>query len=388
MRRLLTGLLLAAALVGTAAAAQPARVLAVEWEAGGGKLRWVSPTTLQPVGPAALNVGGAPANVVAVSPDKKLAAIGGGIEGRLRFVRLASLRQQGLLWLRGRSVLKGIWSSPQRLVVLLGDTSPEVVVIEPSTRKIIRREQLGGVVTRRPPGRRSPVDARDAACPDRSRAPRGDRRRRLGPDRRGPGHHGRDRATGEARRRGEVRVAGAGRERLTRGRAGTGSARRDRPREPRGARATARHQDHGPRGEADRGLVASRRLARREHGRVLRLVVRRSGKHTTTGVRIVDVATGATRMLDAKAASLTRAGYDAPRPRQRPAARLRARRHASLRAARRRGHRLHPGRGSLRLRRQRQQHALRRRRRHRRACRRSRAHGQADDRLRPLDSAA
>ena len=53
MRRLLTGLLLAAALAGTAAAAQPARVLAVEWEAGGGKLRWVSPTTLRPVGPAA-----------------------------------------------------------------------------------------------------------------------------------------------------------------------------------------------------------------------------------------------------------------------------------------------------------------------------------------------
>ena len=88
MRRLLTGLLLAAALTGTAAAAQPARVLAVEWEAGGGKLRWVSPTTLRPVGPAVLNVGGAPAEVVATSPDGSIAAIGGGADGRLRFVRL------------------------------------------------------------------------------------------------------------------------------------------------------------------------------------------------------------------------------------------------------------------------------------------------------------
>ena len=33
-----------------------------------------------------------------------------------------------------------------------------------------------------------------------------------------------------------------------------------------------------------------------------------AGKQATTGVRLVDVATGATRMLDAKAASLTRAG--------------------------------------------------------------------------------
>ena len=145
MRRLLTGLLLAAMLVGTAAAAQPARVLAVEWEAGGGKLRWVSPTTLRPVGPAVLNVGGGPANIVAVSPDRTLAAVGGGVEGRLRFVRLSPLRQEGLLWLRGRSVLKGIWSSPRRLVVLLGNAPPEVVVVDPSTRKVVSRQQLSGV---------------------------------------------------------------------------------------------------------------------------------------------------------------------------------------------------------------------------------------------------
>ena len=130
MRQLLTGLLVAAALVGTAGATQPERVLAVEWQAGGGKLRWVSPTTLRPVGPAVLNVGGAPANVVAVSPDGAIAAIGGGAEGRLRFVRLGTLRQEGLLWLGEGSAFKGVWPAPRRLVVLLGGTRAEVVMID------------------------------------------------------------------------------------------------------------------------------------------------------------------------------------------------------------------------------------------------------------------
>ncbi len=145
MRRLLTGLLLAAALVGTATASQPgSRVLAVEWQAGGGKLRWVSPTTLRPVGPAALNVGGAPADIAAVSPDGAVAAIGGGAEGRLRFVRLGTLRQEGLLWLGEGSVFKGVWAAPRRLTVLVGGNRPEVVVIDPKARKVLRREQLTG----------------------------------------------------------------------------------------------------------------------------------------------------------------------------------------------------------------------------------------------------
>lgn len=145
MKRLLTGLLLAAALVGTAAAAQPERVLSVEWQAGGGKLRWVSPTTLRPVGPAVLNVGGAPANVAAVSPDGAVVAIGGGARGRLRFVRLDGLRQQGLLWLGDGFVTEGVWGSSGRLVVLLAGAPPEIVVIEPATRRVLRREQLAGV---------------------------------------------------------------------------------------------------------------------------------------------------------------------------------------------------------------------------------------------------
>ena len=47
--------------------------------AGGGKLRWVSPTTMRSVGSAVMNVGGAPADILAMSPDGALAAIGGGV---------------------------------------------------------------------------------------------------------------------------------------------------------------------------------------------------------------------------------------------------------------------------------------------------------------------
>ena len=147
MTRLLTGLLLAAVLAGTAAAAaaKPERVLAVEWQAGGGKLRWVSPTTMRPAGSAALNVGGAPAGVVATAPDGTLAAIGGGENGRLRFVRLDGLRSAGLMPLGGASVFKGVWSAPDRLVVLLGGETAEVVVVDPMTRRVLRREPLSGL---------------------------------------------------------------------------------------------------------------------------------------------------------------------------------------------------------------------------------------------------
>ncbi len=144
MKRLVTGLLLAAALTGTAAGAQPQRVLAVEWEAGGGKLRWVSPTTLQPVGPAGLNVGGAPANVVAVSPDGALAALGGGANGRLRIVRLAALRQTGFVWLGGGSVLAASWTTPNRLVAVTGGSPAEAVVVDLRDRRIVRRVNLDG----------------------------------------------------------------------------------------------------------------------------------------------------------------------------------------------------------------------------------------------------
>jgi len=147
MKRLLTGLLLVAVLAGTSAAAvtKPERVLAVEWQAGGGKLRWVSPTTMRPVGTTVLNVGGAPADILATSPDGALAAIGGGENGRLRFVRLDGLRPAGLMWLGGAAAFKGIWSMPDRLVVLVGGETAEVVTIDPAARLVLHREPLPGL---------------------------------------------------------------------------------------------------------------------------------------------------------------------------------------------------------------------------------------------------
>jgi hypothetical protein len=147
MKRLLTGLLLIAVLAGTAAAgiAKPERVLAVEWQAGGGKLRWVSPTTMRPVGSAVLNVGGAPAEMLATSPDRAFAAIGGGQNGRLRFVRLDGLRPAGLMWLGGASAFKGIWSTPDRLVVLVGGETAKVVIVDPAARRVLHRQPLPGL---------------------------------------------------------------------------------------------------------------------------------------------------------------------------------------------------------------------------------------------------
>jgi hypothetical protein len=308
MRRLLTGLLLAVVLVGTAAAAQPARVLAVEWEAGGGKLRWVSPTTLRPVGSAVLNVGGGPADVVAVSPDRTLVAVGGGVEGRLRFVRLGPLRQEGLLWLRGRSVLKGIWSSPRRLVVLLGNAPPEVVVVDPSTRKVVRRQQLSGVTM-------GAVRAGDRLLT--LLTPRD----RIGPVR-------------------LAVIAGDGSVQTLAVPGITGGAAQ--PAEPGG---TARFASPGLVAEGSRAVVlgpdrlveidlatlgvrgqqldtrTTSRAAKRVEGWGRGAVWLRGdtvaysgwsseadGKQATTGVRVVDIKTGATRLLDAAATSVTRAG--------------------------------------------------------------------------------
>ncbi len=97
MRRVLTALLIAAVVTGIAGAADANRVLAIEWAAGGGQLRWVSETTLKPADAVSLNVGGAPASVSAISPDGSLVALGGGDGGRLRVVELSSLEEVALV---------------------------------------------------------------------------------------------------------------------------------------------------------------------------------------------------------------------------------------------------------------------------------------------------
>src|SRR5687768_16267055 len=98
MKRLVSALLVAGALVSSSGAATPERVLAVEWQAGGGQLRWVAATTLRPFGSASVNVGGAPIDVSAVSPDGSLAALGGG-RSRVRLLGLQPLRSIGFVGL-------------------------------------------------------------------------------------------------------------------------------------------------------------------------------------------------------------------------------------------------------------------------------------------------
>jgi len=144
MRRVLTALLVAAVVAGAAGAAATNRVLAIEWKAGGGQLRWVSATTLRPAGPSSLNVGGAPFRLLALSPDRTQAALGGGTGGRLRLVHLQSLRGTGLMRLGGFSAAGALWLARDRLVVLTSGDEPEVVVLDPHTRRTLSRTRLAG----------------------------------------------------------------------------------------------------------------------------------------------------------------------------------------------------------------------------------------------------
>ncbi len=170
MRRLGTALLLAAVLVGAAGAtATVDKVLAVEWRAGGGQLRWVSARTLQPAGGPVVNLGGAPANLIAVSPDGRTGALGGGENGRLRLLDLRRPRSLALLRVGDEFVVAGIWPARDRLVVMLGGMGAEVAVVDPTTRRVVSRRTLRGTaVTTLAAGRRllallAPRDAIGAA---------------------------------------------------------------------------------------------------------------------------------------------------------------------------------------------------------------------------------
>jgi len=144
MRRVLTALLIAAVVTGIAGAADANRVLAIEWAAGGGQLRWVSETTLKPTDAVSLNVGGAPASVSAISPDGSLVALGGGDGGRLRVVDLSSLEEVALVRLGGGFVSRGVSQTADRLHVMrLGDPT-EVVTVDPLTERIVQRRKLVG----------------------------------------------------------------------------------------------------------------------------------------------------------------------------------------------------------------------------------------------------
>ena len=384
MKRLLTGLLLVAVLAGaaTAAAAKPERVLAVEWRAGGGTLRWVSPTTMRPTGSAVLNVGGAPADILATSPDGALAAIGGGENGRLRFVRLDGLRPAGLMWLGGASALKGIWSTPDRLVVLVGGKTAEVVVVDPAARRVLHREPLPGlalgvaragsrlVTLLAPRGRigTAQLVAIEADGTVRTVALDGI-----------PAGFAPPAATGAAGRQASPALAANG------------------------SRAVVVGVDRLAEVQLETMAVSSKPLVSRTTQRAMKLV---HGWHRSAvwlrgdtvaywgstigpngpapiGVRLLNVASGAARMLDAYAMEAARAGntllvYGRDE--------VGGYRHEAVHRPAGHRHGLRADGRPLGVRRQRQQHPLRGRRRRQRAGRRSRPHGEADHHLRSLGS--
>ena len=143
MKRVLTALLLAAVLAGVAGAApaRPDLVLGVEWRAGGGQLAWRSATTLRPAGPA-INVGGASIELMAVSPDAKLAALARS-DGQLRIVELRPLRSIWKLAL-GSPVAAAAWADRDRLVAVTGGEVPAIVVVDMLARRVTSRRELDG----------------------------------------------------------------------------------------------------------------------------------------------------------------------------------------------------------------------------------------------------
>ena len=143
MKRVLTALLLASLLAGVAGAApaRPDLVLGIEWRAGGGQLAWRSATTLRPTGPA-INVGGASIGLAAISPERRLAALGRS-DGQLRIIELRPLRSVWTLPL-GRHIAATVWVTPERLVAVTGGDAPAIVVVDTVARRVTSRRELDG----------------------------------------------------------------------------------------------------------------------------------------------------------------------------------------------------------------------------------------------------
>ena len=103
--------------------------------------------TLRPVG-RRLDVGKPPTGLLARSPNGRTIALGHGSIPELGFVDLGTMRAAGRLRLPGLgSVLHGIWPAPDRLVALRDGESADVLVIDPSARKVRNRLLLDGEVT-------------------------------------------------------------------------------------------------------------------------------------------------------------------------------------------------------------------------------------------------
>jgi hypothetical protein len=131
-------------LVGVAGAKPHAPlVLGISWE-GTGKLAWFSARTLEPVG-RRVDVGPPPTGVAARSPDRRTLALGSGTAIALRFVDIQTMRATGQLVVPGTGSLYGaIWPTPERLIAVRGGQEPEVLLIDPRARRVLEREPLEG----------------------------------------------------------------------------------------------------------------------------------------------------------------------------------------------------------------------------------------------------
>jgi hypothetical protein len=128
-----------------AAASQPV-VLGVSWE-GRGMLARLDARTLAPVG-LRIDVGTGSTSLVARSPAGRNIALGHGGIPELRFVDLRTMRATGRLRLPGFGpVLHGFWPAADRLIVLRGGENPEVVVVDPRTPRVRSRLRLAGEVS-------------------------------------------------------------------------------------------------------------------------------------------------------------------------------------------------------------------------------------------------
>ena len=328
MRRLLTGLLLAAVArrhgdgaqrSPTACSPSSGRRAAAS-SAGSRRRRCV------PSGSAVLNVGGAPADIAAVSPD------GARRSDRRRREGTSALRPArhppaggAALARRGLRLQGGVGDAASGSSSCSAASRPEVVVVDPTARRVLRREQLAGTAMGAVRAGDRVLDAARATRRDRAGAAGRDRGGRLRPDRRDP--PGSPRGARRPQRQATARSPGlarARRARLARGRA-------------RASRASSRSISR-------RWPCASKRLDTRTTARATKLVEgwgrgRRSGckgtrspysgwstdggqkRPRTIGVRIArrrDRAT--TRCSTRGALEAARAGLDAAGPRPRRAA--------------------------------------------------------------------
>lgn len=103
--------------------------------------------TLRPVG-RRLDVGRPPVGVAARSPGGRTIALRHGNVPELRFVDLRTMRQTGRLRLGSSGwVAAATWPSPALLVAVRAAETAEVVVIDPSTRRVLSRQALDGELT-------------------------------------------------------------------------------------------------------------------------------------------------------------------------------------------------------------------------------------------------